>query len=251
MTTPISEKRNISDVVLFEQPFEYCREEYVVTRVLAATEGLEVGRAMDFDAAVAAVQTVTMATASASGSFTITVKGQTTAAIAWDATVAQINTALDLAVVRAGGTAGDIVFANVGGDSMVSTNTFTWLNTLGNPADLIFDTRLLLTAGAAEAVITIATTTAGELATYKMVAATTANTDCILLAPVSLDDLQNADAEALRRPFLVRGASVVNVDQIFPQVAAGTEADLITALAALGIQCRQQSDYTETGTPSA
>lgn len=247
----LSEGRVVGDVVKMEADLYYCREEYTVTRVLAATAGLEVGRAMDFDAAVAAVQTVTMAAASASGSFTITVKGQTTAAIAWGATVAQINTALDLAVVRAGGTAGDIVFANVGGDSMVSTNTFTWLNTLGNPADLIFDTRLLLTAGAAEAVITIATTTAGELATHKMVAATTANTDSILLAPVSLIELQTADGEALRRPFLVRGPSIVNVDQIFPQVAAGTEADLITALVALGIQCRQQSDFTETGAPRA
>lgn len=253
MVAPISEPRTLGDVVLSEYGVAhgYCREEYEVTRVLAATVGLEVGRAMDFDAAVAAVQTVTMAAASASGSFTITVKGQTTAAIAWNATVAQINTALDLAVVRGGGTAGDIIFANVGGDSMVSTNTFTWLNTLGNPADLIFDTRLLLTAGATEAAITIATTTAGELATMKMVAATTANSDAILLAPVSLTDLQNASGQELRRPFLVRGPSIVNVDQIFPQVAAGTIADLITALTALGIQCRRQCDITSTGTPSA
>lgn len=251
MVAPISEPRVLGDVLLYEPPFAYAREEYEVTRVLAATAKLEVGRAMDFDAAVAAVQTVTMATASASGSFTITVKGQTTAVIAWNATVAQINTALDLAVVRAGGVAGDIVFANVGGDSMVSTNTFTWLNSLGNPADLVFDTRLLLTAGAAEAVIAIATTTAGELATMKMVATTTANADSILLQEVSLIDLQTAPGQVLRRPFLVRGPSVVNVDQIFPQVAAGTIADLITALVALGIQCRREPTATETGTPSA
>lgn len=245
---PISEGHALGDVLLYEPPFHYAREEYEVTRVLLATAGLEIGRAMDFDAAVAAVQTITMAAASASGSFTITVKGQTTAPIAWDAVFGVINAALDLAVIRAGGVAGDIVYA---GATFVTTGTFTWLNSLGNPADLIFDTRLLLTAAPAEAVVTIATTTVGELATNKMVAATTANADCILLAPVSLTDLINADGEALRRPFLVRGPSVVNLDQIFPQVAAGTMAQLITALTTLGIQGRREPIETSYGTPSA
>jgi len=97
----------------------------------------------------------------------------------------------------------------------------------------------------------IATTTAGELATGKMVAATTANSDCILLEAVSLDQLQNGVGVELRRPFLVRGPSVVNVDQIFPQIAAGTEADLITALETLGIQCRTEAEMTETGLPTS
>lgn len=248
---PISESRVLGDVLAYEPPFYYAREEYEVTRVLGATAKLEVGRAMDFDSAVACTQTVTMGTASASGTFTITVKGQTTAPIAFGANVAAINTALDLAVVRAGWDGGDVVFTQVGGDSMVTTNTFIFNVTRGNPADLIFDTRLLLTAGGAEAVITIATTVAGELATNKMVATTTANSDCILLAEVSLVDLINADGEALRRPFLVRGPSIVNVDQIFPQIASGTLADLITALVALGIQCRTQPQITSYGTPSA
>lgn len=246
-----SEGRVLGDVVLYEPPFFYSREEYEVTRVLAATEGLEVGRAMDFDAAVAAIQETTVTGTIASGTFTITVKGQTTAPIAWDAIVTVINTALDLAVVRAGGTAADIVYSNVGGDKLFSTNLMTWVNTLGNPADLIFDTRLLLDASGDECTCTVHTTQVGELAIMKMVASTTANVDSVLLEAVSLTDLINADGEALRRPFLVRGPSVVNVDQMFSQVAAGTLADFITALEGLGIQCRREPVYTSTGTPSA
>jgi len=245
----ISEGKVLGDVLVMEEPLEYCREQFEITRVLAATEGYDIGEGMGAEAAaVPAVQTVTMAAASASGTFTITVKGHTTASIAWDATVAQINTALDLAVVRAGGTAGDIIFANVGGDSMVSTNTFTWLNTLGNPADLIFDTRLLLTAGAAEATITIATTTAGELTTNSNTL-TAASVTRVLLAPVSLWELKNGDGESLRRPCLVRGPSIVNQDQLHR--SAGTLADLVTALEAVGIQCRPQATVSTTGLPRA
>ncbi|HUS72614.1 MAG TPA: hypothetical protein VMY06_06055, partial [Sedimentisphaerales bacterium] len=227
--------------------FEYARQEFEVTRVLAATVGYEIGEGMGPEAgAVAAVQTVTMAIASASGTFTITVKGHTTAPIAWNATVAQVNTALDLAVVRSGGVAGDITFANVGGDSMVSTNTFTWLNTLGNPADLIFDTRLLLTAGGVEAAATIATTTAGELTTNSNTL-TSASCTRVLLAPVSLIELQTGDGESLRRPFLVRGPSIVNSDQL--HFSAGTLAAGIAALAAVGIQSRSQAAIADVGLP--
>lgn len=238
----ITEPRVLGDVLLYEPPFEYSREEYVVTRVLAATAKLEVGRAMDFDAAVAAVQTITMGTASASGTFTLSFRGRTTAPIAWDATLAACKAAFEL--ISGGVT---VTFSA----TFATATTITFANTVGNIPEITADTRLLLTAGAAEATASIATTTVGELATYKMVATTTANTDCVLLEEVSLTDLLNGDAESLKRAFLVRGPSVVNVDQIFPQVAAGTLADLITALVALGIQCRQQSAYTSTGAPRA
>lgn len=235
------ESRVLGDVVVdeFSPGFGYCREECVVTRVLAATKKLEVGRAMDADAAVAAVQTITMAAASASGTFTLSFRGRTTAPIAWDAALGVIKTAFEL--ISGGVT---VTFSA----TFANATTITFANTVGNIPEITADTRLLLTAGAAEATASIATTTAGELATYKMVAATTANADSILLEEVSLVDLKNADAEALKRAFLVRGPSIVNIDQIFPQIAAGTEADLKTALNALGIQTRKEATIISRGT---
>jgi len=244
MLPSISEGKVLGDVLKYELPYGYARQEFEVTRVLAATVGYEIGEGMGPEAgAVAAVQTVTMAVASASGTFTITVKGHTTAPIAWSANTAAIQTALDLAVVRAGGVAGDITYA---GATFITTGTFTWLNTLGNPADLIFDTRLLLTAGGVEAAATIATTTAGELTTNSNTL-TSASCTRVLLAPVSLIELQTGDGESLRRPFLVRGPSIVNSDQL--HFSAGTLAAGIAALAAVGIQSRSQAAIADVGLP--
>lgn len=246
MLPSLAETKVLGDILKYEPPMGYARCEHSVTRVLAATAGYEIGEGMGAEAAaVAAVQTVTMATASASGTFTITVKGHTTAPIAWDANTAAINAALDLAVVRAGGAASDIIYA---GATFVTTGTFTWLNTLGNPAELTFDTRLLLTAGGVEAAATIATTTAGELTTNSNTL-TSASCTRVLLAPVSLIELQTGNDESLRRPFLTRGPSIVNSDQL--HFSAGTLAAGIAALLAVGIVSRSQAEITETGTPRA
>lgn len=258
--TTLTEGSALGDIVLYEAPSHYAREEFEVTRVLAATEGLQVGRAMDFDAAVAGVQTYQTETAAPEtwvadgGTYRLGYKGEWTTPLAWNASVATINTALDVMVALSGGSAGDIVFANVGGDLLIKTNTFTFLNSLGNVPDVVLDMRLTTDATYAGRSMhghsTITTTTAGELATMKMVASTTANADCVLLEAVSLTELQNDTGEALRRPFLVRGPSIVNVTAIYEQVAAGTIADLITALEALGIQTRIEPIETVTGTPS-
>lgn len=260
MTTTLTEGPAIGDIVLYETPMSYAREEFEVTRVLAATEGLKVGRAMDFDAAVAGVQTYQTETAAPEtwvadgGTYRLGYRGYWTTPLAWNDTVATMNTALDILVALSGGSAGDIVFANVGGDLLIKTNTFTFLNSLGNVPDIVLDLRLMTDATYPGRPMTghatLLTTTAGELATMKMVASTTANADSILLEAVSLEDLQNASGEALRRPFLVRGPSIVNVTAIYEQVGAGTIADLITALEALGIQTRTEPTETSEGTPS-
>lgn len=241
MTFRDVESRVLGDVVVeeFSPGFGYCREEFVVTRVLAATKKLEVGRAMDTDAALAAVQTITMPAASASGTFTLSFRGRTTAPIDWNAALGVIKTAFELI----SGTA-TVTFSA----TFATGTTITFNIADGNVPEITADTRLLLTAGGLEATATIATTQAGKLATYKMVATTTANTDCILLEEVSLADLKNEDAVALKRACLVRGPSIVNIDQIFPQVAAGTEAALKTAIEALGIQTRKEPAIISRGT---
>ena len=243
----------IGDVILSEAPRHYCRCDHEVTRTLAATEGLVAGQAMDFTAgAVAAVQTVTIDTlVNDGGTFRIGYKGFWTTAIAGDADDATINAALDVMVALSGGTAGDIVYLGAGAaDILITASTFTFLNTLGNVPDLIIDDRLLTDGGVSmEGTCSIATTTAGELTTMKEFATTTANADSILLEPVSLDDLQNASGEKLRRSFLTRGPSTVNADAV--TCPAGTVASLVTALEALGIQCHREATMTEKGTPRA
>lgn len=244
----------IGDIILSEAPRHYCRCDHPVTRVLAATVGLVAGQAMDFTAAaVAAVQTYTSVGTADGGTYRIGYKGQWTTILAWNANVAAINAALDVMVVLTpGGVAGDIVHANVGGDLLITTNTFTFLNTHGNVEDVIIDMRLLTDGGVnmhtlQAGALPIATTTAGELTTNKEFATTTANADSVLLEEVSLTDLQNADGVSLRRSFLTRGPSTINADEV--TCPAGTVAALVTALEALGIQCHREATMTNEGTP--
>ncbi len=241
----------IGDVILSEGANHYSRCDHEVTRELAATVGLVAGQAMDFTAApAAAVQTYASVGTADGGTYRIGYKGIWTTILAWNATIAQMNTALDVMVVLSGGVAGDIVVANVGGDLLITTNTFTWLNTLGNPESLKFDQRLLTDTGVSMiGDWLIPTTTAGELVTMKEWATTTANTDSILLEPVTLADLQGANGQSLRRSFLTRGPSVVNADQV--TCPAGTKAALVAALLAVEIIGRREPVNTTIGTPRA
>ena len=252
----------LGDIVLYETPLSIPREEYEVTRVLAATLPLEIGTPMDFDAAVAAVQTYTTngGFVADGGTYRLGYKGYWTTILAWNDNVAAINAALDVMVALSGGTAGDIVTANVGGDLLISTNTFTFLNTLGNVPEILLDLRLMTDGGVVYPAnfadqSTMLTTTVGELATMKMISATAGNADSILLERVSLTDLQNASGEKLRRPFLMRGHCVVNATEIAKQgvrqtAAFGTAVQLQTALVALGFNARLESEMTDEGTPS-
>ena len=253
----------LGDIVLEEGPRRMCREEYEVTRVLAATLPYEVGTPMDFDAAVAAVQTYTTngGFVADGGTYRLGYRGYWTAPIAWNGNVAAINAALDLIVVMSGGVAGDIVHANVGGDLLISTNTFTFLNTLGNVPEVLLDLRLMTDGGVVYPanfanLSTILTTTVGELATMKMIAATAAGADCVLCERVSLTDLQNASGEKLRRSFLMRGHCLLNGTKIADEgrkhtAAFGTAAQLAAALNALNMNTRLEPIMTTEGTPSA
>ncbi len=233
--------KRLGDIVKYESPMQICREEYEVTRVLTAVEGLEVGRGMDFDAAVAAVQTIGCAMVADGGTYRLGFRGIWTAPIAWNANAAAIKTAFELI------SGGVVVTASA---AFANATTLTFANTVGNIPEVVCDARLLTDGGLSMVGdVAITTTTVGELATMKMVAATTANIDSILLEPVSLEELQNDSGEALRRPFLVRGPAVVNATEVTAQCAAGTVADCITALAALGIDGREESAFTEEGTP--
>ena len=92
-------------------------------------------------AAVSEVQTVTLATAPDndpdSGSFTLTYGGETTAAIAWDATANEIETALELLSTVS---SGDITVSAPMDDAI----TFTFADTLGDVGLITADTTLLL-----------------------------------------------------------------------------------------------------------
>ena len=236
----------LGDVILYETPRAICREEYEITRVLAATQALEVGTPMDFDAAVAAVQTITMVTASASGTYRLGFRGIWTAPIAWNAVLATIKTAFELI------SDGVVVTFSA---AFINGTTITFANTVGNIPEITYDGRLNLTAGAVEATATILTTTVGELATMKMIAAAAADVDAILLERVSLTDLQNASGEKLRRACIMRGHVVLNASAIAAEgrrqtAAFGTAVATQTALVALGMNARVEP-LTDEGTPSA
>lgn len=108
-------------------------------------------------AAVSEVQTITPSAQAASGSFTLTYDGETTAAIDYDATAAEIETALEaLSTVDTG----DITVGGVMMNAGVGGMTFTFADTLGD-VDAISMTSSLKTAGNADITGTIAETTKG------------------------------------------------------------------------------------------
>lgn len=258
--TTLTEGTAIGDVVLYEAPLAYARDEYEIVRDLLATEGIEAGTVLEnsIATATAAVQTYSTETGGETwvmdgGTYRLGYKGYWTTPLAWNGNVAAINAALDVMVALSGGTAGDIVHANVGGDLLIATNTFTFLNTLGNVPEVILDTRLGTDATYAgrsfQGHDSIATTTVGELAVHAEPCVTGAQAFAILLEKVSLTDRVNASGEALRRAVLVRGPSIINSTAMVLDVAA-TRADAVTALEALGIQTRTEPTITDEGTPT-
>lgn len=104
-------------------------------------------------APISEVQTAALSAAPASGTFTLTYGGETTAAIDWDATAGDIKAALEtLSTVEAD----DITVSGAIADGV----TFTFADTLGN-TDLITITSSLKDAGAADITASIAQTTEG------------------------------------------------------------------------------------------
>jgi flagellar hook protein FlgE len=91
-------------------------------------------------AAVSEVQTATLSAAAASGTYTLTYGGVTTANIAWDANAAAIKAAM----VAAGcPNAADITVSG----SMATGTTFTFANTLGDVGTITMISASLLDAG--------------------------------------------------------------------------------------------------------
>lgn len=250
----------LGDVLLYEAPMGYARDEYEIVRDLLATEGISAGTVLEnsIATATAGVQTYSTETGGETwiadgGTYRLGYKGYWTTPLAWNASIATTNTALDVMVALSGGTAGDIVAANVGGDLLIATNTFTFLNTLGNVPEVTLDVRLLTDATYAgrsfQGHASIATTTVGELAAHAEPCVTGAQAFAILLEAVSLTDRVNASGEKLRRAVLVRGPSVINSDAMVLGTGA-VRADAVTALEALGIQTRTEPTVTVEGTPS-
>lgn len=238
----LTEGSAIGDVVLFEEPMAYARDEYEIVRDLLATAGIEAGTVLEnsIATATAAVQTITMATASASGTFRLSFRGVWTAPIAWNATAGTIKTAFELI------SGGVIVTFSA---AFTDAATITFANTVGNIPEVKYDPRLNLTAAADPAVATIATTTVGELADHAEPCVTGAQAFAILLEAVSLTDRVNASGESLRRAVLVRGPSIINSTAMVLDAGA-TRADAVTALEALGIQTRTEPTVTVEGTPT-
>lgn len=105
-------------------------------------------------AAVSEVQTVDLSAAPASGTYTLTYGGVTTAAIDWDADAAAIKAAM----VAAGcPNAADITVSGAMADGV----TFTFANTLGDVGLITMDSTSLLDAGSNPITNTIAETTKG------------------------------------------------------------------------------------------
>ncbi len=241
----------LGDIVLYETPAKICREEYEVTRVLAATQGLRVGTPMDFDAAVAAVQTFAAPAAAPladGGTYRLGFRGIWSAPIAWNAVAGVCKTAFELI--------SDGVIVTFSAAACITGSTITFANTVGNIPEVMFDGRLCLDGAVAMTGGVFTTTTVGELATMKMIAAAAADVDAILLEDVSLTDLQNASGEALRRAFIMRGHVVLNATKIAAEgrrqtVTFGTAAATATALIALGMAARVEPLATDEGTPSA
>lgn len=240
----------LGEVVIWEMPMQQCRDGLQIARILAATEELPVGQLLEtIGAAVAAVQTLTLVAPCPlpdAGTYKLGYKGFWTTALAYDANVAAINAALDVMVALSGGTAGDIIYS--GGVLLQTTGIFTFLNTLGNVPLVRLDARELTDAGiVCEDSASIATTTAGALATDKVVVATAASCDGILAAAVSLRELQEGIGDALRRPVLVRPHAIVNSDN-FTCVAAEL-VGAIAALVTLGFDVRTGVTMQNEGLP--
>ena len=106
--------------------------------------------------AVAEVQTNTINALMTAGEYTITYDGETTAPIAFDATAAEMNAALEL---LPNVSASDIVCQASNEPDTSTTQTFTFANTLGDVPMLSMD----VSAAVGPTISTFAETTKGEL----------------------------------------------------------------------------------------
>jgi len=230
----------VGDVVKYELPFELCRTKKRVTRILAATEAMEVGLVVEPSGAVAQISTYASALAFVpdGGTYKLGYKGQWTTALAFNANAAAIKAAFELL-----STVDDTITASA---TCQIADTITW-TTAGVKDEIEVDARLLTDGGVVCSDYVCPVTTPGSTALDVKTIATGANCTAILLEAVTLEDLQ--DRNDLWRAFLVLGPSLVDGDQL--SGAAAQLAAAKTALIALGITIRTEPTIYQVGPPTS
>ncbi len=234
----------VGDVVKFEEPFEMARLSKVITRVPGATLKMPVGEMLEPAGAVANIQTtanVAGAPTADGGTYRLGYEGEWTTALAWNATLATAKTAFELIPkVLALDT---VTFSAA---PAVTGTTCTWA-TAGKRSDIDVDSRLLLD-GAVVMTMTMTHTTPGSVAATDVVlCATGGNVTGILLEEISLLRLQTDNN--IRAPFLVKGTSLVNGDNLYT-IAAQLAAAKV-AMVALGVTIRTGSTLYQAGPPTS
>jgi len=228
----------LGDVVKYEMPHELCRVSKRVTRILAATVGMDVGLVVEPSGAVAQVHTFSTAYTADGGTYKLGYKGEWTASIAYDANAAAVKAAFELL-----STVDDTVTASAA--LCINGSTLTW-TTAGVKDEVEVDYALLTDGGVVMDDSVCPVTTPGSTAADVKTIATGANCTAILLEKVTLDDLKSKND--IYRPFLVKGPSIVDGDNL--SGAAAQMADAKTALAALGITIRTEPTIYSSGLPT-
>lgn len=164
MLTPVNTYSNTGLVAVYPNEARWINVNLVNSTVLAR------GTVLGELTAGNDVQTVTITGAPTGGSFTLTLNGQTTAAIAWNATAADVVAAI--AALRGVGT-GNV--SATGGPFPGTGVVVTFTGALGNQAVNIMTATAAFTGGTAPAVAVAHTTTGQAPGVYKAYA--TGNTD--------------------------------------------------------------------------
>jgi len=237
----VQEKETVlGDVVKWETPFEYCRETRVVSRDLAAARDLNVGELCEPDTAVAQVHTYASALGFVpdGGTYRLGYKGEWTGDLAYDLNAAGIKAAFE-----ALSTVTDTITASA---TCQIADTITW-TTAGPKDEIDVDTRLLTDGGVVCSDLYCPVSTIGSLVASMVITATGANVTGILLEKVTKEELLVGNN--IRRAFLVRGAAIVDSDQI--TCATAQKAAGIAAMEALGVQMRTEPDIYQSGPPTS
>jgi len=230
----------LGDVVKYEMPHELCRLSKRVTRILTATAAMEVGLVVEPSGAVAQVHTYSsvLAFVPDGGTYKLGYKGEWTTPLAFNANAAAIKAAFEALSTFP---AGDQITASA---TCQIADTITWTLT-GAHDEIELDIRSLTDGGVVCSDYALTVTTPGSTAADVKTIATGANCTAILLEKVTLDDLKAKND--LYRPFLIKGPSIVDGDQL--SGAAAQMADAKTALAALGITIRTEPAIYSSGLP--
>ncbi len=231
----------LGDIVKWELPHEYCREERIVSRDLNGV-AMAVGELCEPDAAVAQVHTfAALATAPLAdgGTYRLGYKGQWTTAMAFNETLGNARTAFELL-----STVTDVITFSA--EPCITGTTATWTST-GNKAEIDVDARLLTDGGVSMAGATFPVTTEGTHVVSMVIVATGANVTGICLGKVTEAEIQTGNN--IKRAFLVRGSSICDSDQI--TCLAAEKAAGLAAMVALGVQMRTEPTIYQSGPPTS